>query len=104
MSPRVLLALLAGGALFVWVAMFAVSMATSGSAISGFGNGGNRVYADPTRDELAELLVSTGTAPTLSGESLREIYEAVSREGRAGNLDAALVVLQVAVLQREEEP
>ena len=102
MSTRAILGLLAGGALFIWLAMFTVAMATSGSAVSGFGNGGNRVYADPTREELAELLVSTGTAPDLSGDTLREIYEAVERRAAAGDLDAALVLLQVAALQREE--
>ncbi len=101
MSYRAAIGLLMGGALFIWIAMFTVSMATSGSAVSGFGNGGNRVYADPTRDELAELVVSTGSAPDVSDEALRAIYEAISRRAAAGELDAALVVLQVAAHQRE---
>jgi hypothetical protein len=93
--------LLIGGLLFVWLAMFTVSMATSGSAVSGFGNGGNRVYADPVRDELAELLVSTRSAPDVSDEALREIHDAIRRRAAAGDLDVALVVLQAAVFQRE---
>ncbi len=101
MSYRSMFGLLIGAALFVWIAMFTVAMATSGSAVSGFGNGGNRVYADPTRDELAELIVSTGSAPDLSDAALREIHEAIRRRAAAGELDAALVVLQVAALQRE---
>jgi hypothetical protein len=101
MSNRALVGLLIGGGLFTFIAMFTVAMATSGSAVSGFGNGGNRVYADPTRDELAELLVSTESAPNVSDESLRAIHEAISRRAAAGELDAALVVLQVAALQRE---
>ena len=103
MSNRTIFGLLIGAVLFVWVAMFTVAMATSGSAVSGFGNGGNRVYADPTRDELAELLVSTGSAPAVSDEALRTIHEAISRKAAAGDLDAALVVLQVAALQRESK-
>lgn len=103
MSYRAAIGLLIGGGLFIWLAIFTVSMATSGSAVSGFGNGGNRVYADPTRDELAELLVSTKSAPDVSDESLRAIHEAISRSAAAGELDAALVVLQVAALQRERE-
>lgn len=103
MSYRAVAGLLIGGAMFIFLAMFTVSMATSGSAVSGFGNGGNRVYADPTRDELAELLVSTGSAPEVSDEALRAIHEAISRRAAAGELDAALVVLQVAALQRETE-
>jgi hypothetical protein len=98
-----MIGLLVGGLLFVWLAMFTVSMATSGSAVSGFGNGGNRVYADPIRDELAELLVSTGSAPDVSDAALREIHDAISRRAAAGELDAALVVLQVAALQRESK-
>ena len=101
MSYRAIFGLLVGAAFFVWIAMFTVAMATSGSAVSGFGNGGNRVYADPTRDELAELLVSTQAAPTVGDETLREIHEAIRRRAAAGELDAALVVLQVAALQRE---
>ena len=101
MSSRAMVGLLIGALLFVWVAMFTVAMATSGSAVSGFGNGGNRVYADPTRDELAELLVSTRAAPDVSDEALREIHEAIRRRATAGELDAALVLLQVAALQRE---
>lgn len=93
--------MLIGGLLFVWLAMFTVSMATSGSAVSGFGNGGNRVYADPVRDELAELLVSTRSAPDVSDEALREIHDAIRRRAAAGDLDVALVVLQAAVFQRE---
>ena len=101
MSNRAISGLLIGALLFVWVAMFTVAMATSGSAVSGFGNGGNRVYADPTRDELAELLASTRSAPSIPDEALRTIYEAINRRAEAGELDAALVVLQVAALQRE---
>lgn len=103
MSYRAMVGLLIGATLFVWIAMFMVAMATSGSAVSGFGNGGNRVYADPTRDELAELLVATRAAPSISDEALRSIHEAISRRAAAGDLDAALVVLQVAALQREGE-
>jgi hypothetical protein len=102
-SYRAIFGLLIGAAFFVWVAMFTVAMATSGSAVSGFGNGGNRVYADPTRDELAELLVSTRSAPEVSDDALRRIHEAISRRAEAGELDAALVVLQVAALQRGDE-
>jgi hypothetical protein len=98
-----MIGLVIGGLLFVWLAMFTVSMATSGSAVSGFGNGGNRVYADPVRDELAELLVSTRSAPDVTDEALREIHEAIRRRAAAGDLDAALVVLQVAALQRESK-
>jgi len=103
MSYRAMVGLLIGAGLFIFLAMFTVAMATSGSAVSGFGNGGNRVYADPTRDELAELLVSTGSAPDVSDEALRAIHEAISRRAAAGELDAALVVLQVAALQREPQ-
>lgn len=103
MSNRAMVGLMVGAVLFVWVTMFIVSMATSGSAVSGFGNGGNRVYADPTRDELAELLVSTESAPGLTDEALRGVYEAIRRRAEAGELDAALVVLQVAALQRESK-
>lgn len=101
MSYRAIFGLLIGAGLFVWVAMITVAMATSGSAVSGFGNGGNRVYADPVRDELAELLVSTGSAPEITDRELRAIHEAIEQRAAAGELDAALVVLQVAALQRE---
>ena len=101
MSYRAMFGLLVGAGLFIWVAMFTVAMATSTSGIGGFANTNNRIYADPTRDELAELLVSTRSAPHVSDEALRTIHEAISRRAAAGELDAALVVLQVAALQRE---
>ena len=100
MNYRVIFGLLVGAALFVWVAMFTVAMATSGSGVSGFANTNNRIYADSTRDELAELLVSTKAAPEVSDEAIRAIHEAISQRAAAGDLDAALVVLQVAALQR----
>lgn len=101
MTYRAIVVLLVGAALFVWVAMFSVAMATNGNGVSGFANTNNRIYADPTRDELAELLVSTKSAPRVSDEDLRTIREAIGRRAAAGELDAALVVLQVAALQRE---
>ena len=100
MSYRAMFGLLIAAVLFIWVAMFTVAMATSGSGVSGFANTNNRIFADPTRDELAELLVSTKSAPEVSDEALRAIHEAISRRAAAGELDAALVVLQVAALQR----
>ena len=101
MSYRAMFGLLIGAALFIWVAMFTVAMATSSSGVTGFANTNNRIYADPTRDELAELLVSTKSAADVSDETLRTIQEAISRRAAAGELDAALVVLQVAALQRK---
>jgi hypothetical protein len=92
--------LVIGAGVFTWVVMFTVAMVTSGSGVSGFANTNNRIYADPTRDELAELLVSTKSAPAVSDEALRAIHEAISRRAAAGEVDAALVVLQVAALQR----
>ena len=63
MSYRAIIGFLVGAALFVWVAMFTVAMATNGNGVSGFANTNNRIFADPARDELAELLVSTKSAP-----------------------------------------
>lgn len=101
MSHRAIFGLLIGAALFVWVAMFTVAMATNGNGVSGFANTNNRIYTDPVRDELAELLVATKSAPEISDETLRAIHEAIGRRAAAGELDAALVVLKVAALQRE---
>jgi len=101
MTAKAALALVAGGILFLLLAMFTVAMSTSGSAVSGFGNGGNHIYADPTRDRLAELLVTTDTAPVVSDEVLAGIYDALERKATGGDLDAALVMLQVAALQRD---
>jgi hypothetical protein len=83
--------------------MFTVAMATNGSGVSGFANTNTRIYTDPTRDELAELLVSTKSAPEISDDALRTIHDAISRRAAAGELDAALVIVRVAALQREAE-
>lgn len=100
MSTKAVTTLVAGAVMLALVAGVLVAMAPRGSTISGIGNSANRIYADPTRDELAELLVTTGAAPAVGAEELASIYAGVAARARAGDLDAALVVLQVAARQR----
>ena len=99
MTYRAIFGLLIGAALFILLATLTVGLATSGNEVGCIGNG--VVYASPTRDQLAALLVSTRSAPDVSDATLRAIHEAISRKASAGDLDAALVVLQVAALQRK---
>jgi hypothetical protein len=61
----------------------------------------NRVFMDPTIDELAERLAELETTPEVTDVELAAIYEQIKGQALAGDLRASLVVLNVAAGQRQ---
>lgn len=61
----------------------------------------NRVFMDPTIDEVAEKLAGFETTPQVTDAELATIYERIREQALAGDLRASLVVLNVAATQRK---
>lgn len=61
----------------------------------------NRVFMDPTIDEVAEKLAGFATTPQVTDAELATIYERIREQALAGDLRASLVVLNVAASQRK---
>ena len=74
------------------------------TAVVGIGNTANRIGEGVEQaEELAELFIENGAAPTVEDAVLGEIYRSFERQARKGDVQAALVVLAIAAEQREEE-
>jgi len=68
--------------------------------VSGVGNGGNRFYATPVIDELAEQLASNAVVAPVTDEMLRTAFDAIAERAANGDPDAALILFRVAEEQR----
>jgi hypothetical protein len=71
--------------------------------VSGVGNGGNRFYATPVVDELAEQLAENAVVPSVTDEMLRTAFDAIAGRAASGDPDAALILFRVAEQQRKAE-
>lgn len=71
--------------------------------VSGIGNGGNRFYATPVIDELAEQLAGNAVVAPVTDEMLRTAFEAIASRAADGDPDAALIIFRVAEEQRSME-
>jgi hypothetical protein len=71
--------------------------------VSGIGNGGNRFYATPVIDELAEQLASNAVVQPVTDEMLRRAFDAIAERAAAGDADAALILFRVAEEQRKAQ-
>jgi hypothetical protein len=69
--------------------------------VSGLGNGGNRIYANPVLDQIVEVLAASTAIPKVSDETLLTSYTALQRRALEGDPEAVLIVFQVAERQRE---
>jgi hypothetical protein len=72
-------------------------------SISGLGNGGSRIYANPILDQIVDVLAGSPAVPKVSDETLLTSYTALERRAREGDPEAVLIVFQVAERQRESE-
>lgn len=61
----------------------------------------NRVYIDPTIDDVADQLAGFETTPEVTDAELTAIYARIREQALAGDLRASLVVLNIAVSQRQ---
>jgi hypothetical protein len=71
--------------------------------VTGIGNGGNRFYAPPVIDELAEHLAGNVVVATVTDEMLRTAFDAISARAADGDPEAALILFRVAEEQRKAE-
>ena len=61
----------------------------------------NRVFMDPTIDEIAEQLAAFETTPLVTDAELAAIYERIREQALGGDLQASLVMLNIAASQRQ---
>ena len=71
--------------------------------VSGIGNGGNRFYATPVIDELAEYLASNAVVEPVTDEMLRSAFDAIGKRAANGDPDAALILFRLAEEQRKAQ-
>ena len=69
--------------------------------VTGLGNGGNRFYAPPVIDELAEHLAGNAVVAPVTDEMLRTAFDAISARAAAGDPEAAFILFRVAEEQRK---
>jgi hypothetical protein len=95
------------GSVAAWAGLAALGLigCTGGgeSVISGLGNSGNRIGTAALWDSLADVLAENGATPAVSDEDIQLVFGAIRRHALEGELDAALVLLELAEEQREEE-
>ena len=72
------------------------------SVISGIGNSANRIRTDAVVDDVAHALAEQPGIPEVQDEDLLVAYESIRTRAREGELQATLVLLELAALQREE--
>ena len=94
---------LATNLLLLIVAIAAVACGVGDNFASGFGNGGNRFYATPVMDELAEQLASNEVVPPVTDEMLKAAFAAIAGRAARGDPDAALILFRVAEEQRKAQ-
>ena len=63
----------------------------------------NVVAADGVNDQVAKALAGFEATPLVTDEVLQRLYEQIRERALAGDMDATLVVLKVAALQRWPE-
>jgi hypothetical protein len=73
----------------------------SDARVIGIGNSANTFGADEPTPKLAKLIMSLDAAPEISEEVLTGVYEAVAEKAKAGDLEAATVLFDLAAMQRE---
>jgi hypothetical protein len=70
--------------------------------VTGFGNGGNRFYATPVAEELAEELADNAVVPPVTDDMLRTAFDAIAGRAASGDPEAALILFRLAEEQRKE--
>lgn len=94
---------LARNLLFVLAVVPAFACGVGDDFVTGLGNGGNRFYATPVMDELAEQLAGNAVVPPVTDEMLRTAFDAIAGRAASGDPDAALILFRVAEEQRKPD-
>ncbi len=89
--------------LLVSVAIAAIACGMGDDFVTGLGNGGNRFYANPVMDELADELARSAVVPAVTDDMLRTAFDAIAGRAAAGDPEAALILFRVAEAQRGSE-
>ena len=91
-----------GGGVLALAALLGLSSGCGGeTVISGIGNSGNVVGEGGMLELLADELAELEAVPAVADDELLAAWSAIRARARAGDADAALVVLRVAAHQRE---
>lgn len=85
------------------MAIGALACGIGDDLVSGVGNSGNRFYARPTIDELAEQLAGSEVVAPVTNDMLRAAFDAIVARAAEGDSEAALVLFRVAEAQRKPE-
>jgi hypothetical protein len=89
--------------LLLGVAAATLACGIGDDVVTGFGNGGNRFYANPVMDDLAEQLANNSVVPPVTDEMLRAAFDAIATRAASGDADAALILFRVAEEQRKAD-
>jgi len=73
------------------------------TAIVGIGNSGNRQGPRDLAKEIADAFDDAGGVPEIDDAVIRELYDRVIEQARAGDPQAILIVLELAKEQREDD-
>jgi hypothetical protein len=71
--------------------------------VSGVGNSGNRFYARPVIDDLAEELAANDVVRPVTDEMLRSAFDAIAARADTGDPEAALILFRLAEEQRRAQ-
>jgi hypothetical protein len=71
------------------------------TVVSGIGNSGNRIRTDAVVDDVAHALAEQPGIPEVLDDDVLAAYESIRARAREGELQATLVLLELAALQRE---
>jgi hypothetical protein len=87
----------------VFLVILTTSVVACGGEIVGIGNGGNRIFQGGVLGEVTEALAEHPGTPQVTDEMLSQIFSAILGRATQGDPEAALIVLQVAREQRQED-
>ena len=85
------------------VGALGASVLACGGEIVGIGNSGNRLATAGLMDEVAVALAEDPGTPQITDKMLTEIFSAILGRATQGDPASALIVLQVANLQRADD-
>ena len=71
------------------------------TVVSGIGNSGNRIRTDAVVDDIAEALSEHPAVPEVEVEDILQAFESIRAHAREGDLQATLVLLELAARQSE---
>ena len=86
--------------LFVLAALFVASCGNIGGGETLIKGDDNVIVQGDSTERLAAVLASFEATPYVTDEDLAAVYEMVHAGALAGDLDSALVLLEVAKIQR----